>query len=190
MNAEVAKAASKDQPAHVAPRYSFGFAWLHWATAFLVVAAYVVTEARAALIETWPEFLRSAHVQVGLVFFFFMMVRLAVIPWAGSPGPASNPRFLDRFAYGIHGLLYVLMIIVPLSGIASSLLQAQDVSLLGLVTLPAPASEEIRWLATPARRLHELSAHALIMVALLHTLAALFHHFVLRDRLISRMSLW
>lgn len=190
MNAEVAKAASKDQSAHAVPRYSFGFAWLHWATALLVVAAYVVTEARAALIETWPELLRSSHIQLGLVFFFLMTVRLALIPWAASPDPAANPKFLDRFAYGIHGLLYVLMVIVPLSGVASSLLQTQDISLFGLVTLPAPTSEEIRWLATPARRLHELSAHALIMVALLHTLAALFHHFVLRDRLISRMSLW
>jgi hypothetical protein len=84
----------------------------------------------------------------------------------------------------------VLMIATPLSGIASALLQAQDISLFGLVTWPAPASQEIPWLAIPARRLHVLSAHALFMVALLHTVAALFHHFILRDRLLSRMSLW
>lgn len=61
---------------------------------------------------------------------------------------------------------------------------------ISLAAVPSLLVEESKWLLPIATRLHEISAHALIMLALIHTFGALVHHFVLRDRLISRMSFW
>lgn len=189
MTVDTSKGHAGATPPQRAPRYSFGFSVLHWVVAALLLAVYVVTEARAAMTGTTREALQAAHIQLGLLFLLLFFVRVFWLPWADAPGPAGQPGFFDRLTYGTHGLLYLLMVLVPLSGVASWLLQAQPLNIFGLAAVPSLLTEQSTWLVPMAKRLHEVSAHALIMLALIHTIGALVHHFILRDRLISRMSL-
>jgi cytochrome b561 len=189
--AEAEKAAKTvPKPTPYAPRYARGFAVLHWLVALLLVVAYALTEARAAMTGLQHEWLRAAHIQAGLLFLLLMAVRLAWLPWSNAPGPTGSPGFFDRLTYGTHGLLYLLMALVPLTGMMSWMLHAQPLSILGLAAVPSLLSEQSSWLVPLAKRLHEVSAHALIMLASIHTIGALTHHFILRDRLMSRMSIW
>lgn len=190
MGEAAAKTSPKIEPATPGPRYTRGFAVLHWLVAGLLVAAYVITETRAAVTGLAQEVLQVAHIQLGLLLLVLMLVRVVWLPWSNAPGPVGQPGFLDRLTAATHSLLYVLMFLAPLSGVAMWLLQAQPLSVFGLMTLPSPLSDESRWLLPVAKRLHEISAHGLLIVSLIHVVAALYHHFARRDRLISRMSLW
>lgn len=189
MTVDAPKGQTGAKPVQRTPRYSTGFAVLHWIAAALLLAVYVVTEARAAMTGTTREVLQAVHIQLGLLFLLLMIVRLIWLPWSDAPGPAGQPGFFDRLTYGTQGLLYLLMAMAPLSGVASWLLQAQPLSIFGLAAVPSLLTEQSNWLVPMAKRLHEFSAHALIMLALIHTIGALVHHFIRRDRLISRMSL-
>jgi cytochrome b561 len=172
------------------PRYAAGFAVLHWIVAALLVAVYVTTEARAALAGTTREMAQAIHIQLGLLFLLLWIVRIFWLSWSNAPGPIGQPGFFDRLTYGTHSLLYLLMLLVPLAGVMSWTLQAQPLSVFGLAAVPSLLIEESKWLLPIAKRLHEMTAHALIILAVIHTIGALIHHFIFRDRLISRMAFW
>jgi cytochrome b561 len=98
----------------------------------------------------------------------------------------SLEKFAARF---VHWLLYLLMLAMPLSGWAMSSAAGFDPSFFGLFTLPSLVSpnEELRELFA---LIHEYLAYSLIAVILLHSFAALKHHFYDRDDILTRMLKW
>ncbi len=173
-------------------RYGLVAVTFHWATVALVIAAWALGTfddvlprgpARAAGL--------FAHISAGLAILAMLAVRLA---WRiGDPPPQAEATALgalgERAGQLAHIALYALLIAVPISGIVLQFARGNAVPILGLYEIASP------WLANRAfarsvKEVHEVLADALVALAALHAGAALFHHWVLKDRTLLRMLPW
>ena len=103
------------------------------------------------------------------------------------------PRWQVRAAEASHLLLYLFMLLMPLSGwiLASAsptqdLLQMQNM-VFGAFALPDPFVPGVAWVEAAAHRVHTSAAIGLAALLALHAAAALKHQFVDRDGLLMRM---
>jgi len=90
---------------------------------------------------------------------------------------------LDKIAVITHYGLYVLVILMAASGIAMSLQAGLPAIVFGGSGTPLPESFAIYG----SRLAHGVISKLLLALATLHVLAALYHQFVRRDKLLSRM---
>ena len=160
---------------------------LHWATAVLVVTQF-------ALALTWDYFskparegMQSLHISLGVLLTAVIIARIA---WRLMPGhqvPSLNIGWVRLASKGVHYLLYLLLVAQAALGFAFRWAQGHPVSFFGLFAIPGPYGE----LARPDRRLihelHEWGGWAIVLIAFGHALAALYHHYVLKDRVLMRM---
>lgn len=95
-------------------------------------------------------------------------------------------RWLDPAAGIAHYSLYALLFAVPVAGIVLQFARGDALPFFGLAEISSP------WLKDPAfahsvKEVHEILAHALVILATIHAGAALIHHWVFRDRTLVRM---
>jgi cytochrome b561 len=133
-------------------------------------------------------FHRSIHADIGYVVLLLMALRLM---WRGinpTPAlPAGTSRWERVLAHINHGGLYVVTIIVALLGWAHSGAHKPDyASWFGLFRIPQFMSEN-RDNARLFENWHIYLAYVLIAMIVLHVVAALYHHFLKRDRVMLRM---
>jgi cytochrome b561 len=170
-------------------RYGAVVQVLHWATVILVVAAW--------LLGTFGDDLprgaaRDAglyiHMTAGLTVIAIVVLRMLWRTVDAPPAPEKTPLgpWLDRAGRLAHVVLYVLLIVVPAVGIASQFARGRPVPLFGLGEIASPSAAD-RTFARSVTELHELLANALMAVACLHAAAALAHHWLFRDRTLTRM---
>lgn len=160
----------------------------HWLVFFLVVGLLVV----AWIMTDMPDGpdkgqLYGLHKAFGVVLLVLMVARLL---WRMGTGRPALPAHLNAFeasaAHLNHAMLYVVLIAMPVAGIVMSLAAGYPIDVFGLFTLPAFETRNIP-MAMFAHTAHEILAWAVVALAGLHILAALRHHFVLRDTVLRRM---
>jgi cytochrome b561 len=171
-----------------AERYGLISQLIHWLTVVCVLTAWASGTFGEDVLEGSPGNLALLHMYPGLAVIVLLILRLA---WqAGNPTPLPAPTPLgvwgDRVAKLTHVALYVLLVAVPVTGIVLEFARGQAVPIFGLLDVASP------WIADRAfsrsvKEVHETVANLLLIVALLHAGAALFHHLVLRDSTLVRM---
>ena len=144
---------------------------LHWLITVLVVAVWFLGEgmedALDARLESGATGIagNTLHVWLGGLVFALILIRLVVRFTRGAPGPVSaEPAWAAAAATWGHRLLYLLMVAVPALGATTWYLGIEDLG-----------------------DLHGLVANALLIVAGLHGLVALWHQFIARDGTLMRM---
>lgn len=170
-------------------RYPAALRAIHWVTVALIVIVYGITYAEglfergtAARAMVW-----SLHISFGLLLIAFVAARLLVRATVPMPPPSTALSPLIHMASkAAHVLLYVLLIVTPLVGVYLAFLRGNEVSLFGLFTLPSPVAVD-RTFGRQVQEVHEWLANALVLIALVHALAALWHHFIRRDDVLRRM---
>ena len=161
---------------------------LHWSIVILIIAQYFLAETADEL----PDGLEklqwiSRHKSIGMVL---LLLAIARILWKlanrGQPVPAGR-GILKKAAAAGHGMLYLLLLLQPISGWAMSSAANYPVTLFGWFQFPAlvGASDGLH---EALEEVHEVLFYALVAVAVVHVLAALYHHFVLKDDVLMRMS--
>lgn len=161
---------------------------LHWiiaaAMAGTVVLAWEVMamdagDDRAALL--------AIHKSVGTAILMLAAFRLAWRARHPAPGyTVAMPAWQRRAAHGAHWLLYALMVAMPVSGYVSEAARARKTDFFGLFDIPRLAPLD-RKLSLYAQTAHSWSRYLLYALVAAHVGAALYHQFVLRDRLLERM---
>ena len=131
------------------------------------------------------------HISAGIAIMAMLVVRLA---WrVGDPPPPAETTPLvsgpDRAGRLAHIALYVLLIAVPVSGMVLQFARGNALPVFGLYEIASPWLAD-RAFARSVKEVHEVLANALVILAALHAGAALFHHWVLRDRTLLRMLPW
>ena len=95
-------------------------------------------------------------------------------------------RWMGLAAKIVQGLLYVLLFAVPLSAILGAWLEGHPLAYLGGLEVAAPfaASHD---LGVTIATIHTWLGDAILWVAGLHAVAALYHQFVLKDGVLASM---
>jgi cytochrome b561 len=162
---------------------------LHWLTLAALLLAFGLALAREGLegqvVRLWAL---DLHRGAGLLVWLLTCVRLAVrlrLPLADAHRSTSPAQRWASAA--VHGLLYVLLVALPLLGWALTCARGQPVMLPFFGALPAWPDRDLD-LADTLEVWHATAAWALAAVAGVHAAAALWHHRVLRDDVL--VSMW
>jgi cytochrome b561 len=170
-------------PTAIAPRYSRFMSTIHWLTAALVLVAYVTSEGQRH-VKADPPLL---HFACGLAVLVLVVPRVIVRLSRGAPAPEPGPwPWLVPAARIGHGLLYALLILVPLGGWYSLSRLGVHFSVAGL-TLPA-ITQAVDGPVGIIGDLHQIGGNALLILGGVHGAFGLWHHFALRDGTLRRMN--
>ena len=159
---------------------------LHWITAALVVANF-------ALAQTWDWFatpvkglMEDTHMSFGVLLTAVVVARLA---WRWLPGhqvSSIEAGWMRITSKATHYLLYLLLLAEAGLGFAFRWGAGRPMEFFGL-GIPPLIGEIAKPLRHDLREIHEWIGWAIIILALIHALAALYHHYVLKDRVLERM---
>lgn len=161
---------------------------LHWSIVILIIVQFFLADS-ADEMPDGPAKLQvyGQHASLGMLI---LLLAVARIGWRladrGRPVPVGE-GWMKKAAAAGHGLLYLLVLAQPLSGWAMWSAAGHTASLFGAVQFPAlvGANPELHEVLEDV---HEFLFDALAAVAVLHVAAALYHHFVLKDDVLRRMS--
>ena len=167
-------------------KYSNRVIIIHWLTLVLLIAAWFlgdsVSDARHEGGATIAGYM--VHMLVGGTILLLTLLRGVFRRADGVPPPLGDTP-MDKVAKGIHHLLYLLLILLPLSGIMQVLTSDVGKALLAGNASLLPA----KFTGVPAHQVHEILVNVLIVVVAVHVLGALKHQLVMKDNIIARMSL-
>lgn len=154
----------------------------------LIALTYAFVELRELFERGTPErsFMRKAHFSLGLMVLATVLLRVVVRWYGGTPPIVPSPAPWQRLAVKLsHGLLYALMLGMPLAGWLLLSLRGDAVPFFGL-TLP-PVAAENEALAKTLRGWHGDIGRAGYALIGLHAAAGLAHHYLRRDNTLRRM---
>jgi cytochrome b561 len=170
-------------------RYSSLVIGLHWFIFLLMIAIYSTMEFRGIFEKgSEPrELMKTIHFMLGASLLFLVVIRIAARIFSTTPAimPPLKPQ-LKILSKLMHFALYILMIAMPISGWLMLNAEGQAVPFFGLV-LPILVAED-KSLAEQLEELHEIGATVGYVLIGLHTAAALFHHYVMKNNVLLRMS--
>lgn len=171
--------------------YSGGQKLLHWVIALMLltlipVGIYMVQRGAATNFDAVTNQLYTAHKTFGFLVLLLIAARIVLRLRKGTPAPeAGLARMQVIAAESTHGLLYLLMIAVPVLGwLGVSAYGATG--LLGGFTLPSLLGKDTV-LGETILKYHGYAAYAMAGLIAMHIGAALFHRIVLKDGVLKRM---
>jgi cytochrome b561 len=159
---------------------------LHWATALLVLTQF-------ALAETWDFFphdtsetMQSTHVSFGILLTAVVVARVI---WRLIPGhqmPTIVGGWVELASKGVHYLLYVLLVVQAGLGWTIGWAMGRPIHFFG-APIANPVGALSRSTRHDIREIHSWVGWTIVIIALGHAVAALYHHYRLHDRVLGRM---
>lgn len=166
---------------------------LHWVTVVLVILAWMLGIFGDLLPRGEPRQTGLfIHIAAGILVIVLVIARLMWRLVDSRPLSETTKlstlfgRWIDPLAGIAHYALYALLVAVPVVGIVLQFARGDALPLFGLATIPTPWLKDAAF-AHNVKEVHEILAHALVVLAALHASAALVHHWVFRDRTLIRM---
>ena len=161
---------------------------LHWVIAVLIFAAFPLGLYMHGLpLSPFKLRLFNYHKWIGMAVLILVVVRVAWrIIYRPPALPANMPTWERSAASSMHLLLYALIVFAPLTGwLASSSAGFQTV-LFGVMPLPDLVGKN-KELGQFLFELHENWDYLLIAMVGVHLAAALKHHFLMHDEVLTQM---
>ncbi|TVO74095.1 cytochrome b [Sedimenticola selenatireducens] len=162
---------------------------IHWVMTLLIIGLFVLGLYMTGLdyYHPWYKTAPDIHRSLGIIMLLLLVFRLVWRMVNPKPAPVDNdPEILHKVAEWVHGLLYLLLFAIALSGYLISTADGRGIDVFNWFTVPAlvPGFENME---DRAGEIHFILATTLIALAGLHGLAALKHHFIDRDITLVRM---
>lgn len=172
-----------------AQRYPLVLRVLHWLLALLLAAQILLGFAA----ERWTpratsDLLFPFHFQLGILILCLMLLRLALRLALPVPGHEEGESpWRHRLRAAVHGLLYALVLLLPISGHVIWVWMGAARTFFGALEIPAffvpPDEETGRALAW---YVHVYGAWTLLALVCLHGAAAMSHAWRRKDGFIAR----
>lgn len=173
-----------------AVRYRAIVVWIHWITAALVVTQVVVGFAfNDFLARGTPEReqMFALHRTIGATILILALIRLAVrLMNPPPPYPSDFPKWERFAAVWSHRLFYILLIALPLTGLAAASGRAQDGTVPLLFGLALPAVPGVGP-DNDFGDVHEILVFTTLLLLVIHVGAALKNQFMSRTAVADRM---
>lgn len=160
---------------------------IHWLMAIIIMLDLNVAQKFGGEMELWDRLeSRVDHAQAGLIVTFLFFLRLFLRYRYGAPAlPAEMPYWQVISAKAGHYGLYVLMGMLIITGILSANFTAEPVVVFGTLNLSSEVQNDQMF--GLVRGIHEFSTNAIILLIIIHIIAALYHHFIVKDHTTSNM---
>ncbi|WP_045737684.1 cytochrome b [Xanthomonas sp. MUS 060] len=159
---------------------------LHWLMAAMILTMLFVGVGMVASVSQRP-WLLDLHRPLGIAIGLLALVRLGNrLRHRPPPLPADLPHWQKIAAHASHGLLYALMLAMPLLGWAMLSAGGYPIVLWAGVHLPAITSHN-PVLYAELRCAHGWLGYLLFATVLGHLCAALFHAWIRRDDVLASM---
>lgn len=163
---------------------------LHWLLALAIVLTFSFGLYMVELPFS-PQRLKQYnwHKWAGMTILLLSCARLLWRLTHPAPAlPAHLPTWQRWASSGTHALMYALFFAIPLVGWTYSSALGFPIVLYGVIEMPDFVSRDTE-LAETLKLIHKVLAYSLAALVVLHVLAALQHHFILKDGLLARMGL-
>jgi cytochrome b561 len=158
---------------------------LHWVTAALVVILWTLGQTIDFFPKGAPKIdARSTHFVLGATLGIVLLIRVAWRASAGRSLPLAYRGWVGIAARVVHYGLYALLAATVILGVFNAW-QRGDV-FFNVFTIPKLVPGDLA-LKRTLEELHGDCADLVLIVAGLHALAALAHHYLLRDPVLRRM---
>jgi cytochrome b561 len=170
-------------------RYTTTAILFHWLLAVMIIGAFTLGLVMTDMPGITPTKLKyfSWHKWAGVTILALAALRLLWRLTHKAPAyPAGMPAWQMTSANVLHGMLYVLMFAVPLSGYFYTLASGYPVVYFGVLELPVLIDKNEQ-LKPVLQAVHYWLNMGMAACVALHVAAALKHHFIDRDGLIKRM---
>lgn len=172
-------------------RYDFVAIAFHWMIGIGIVAVGVAEMLREVLFAKGTAtrvLLKALHEPAGLVIMVLIVARIA---WRLAHKPPAMPGDMKPWEISAakltHLALYVLMIVIPVLGLAATAARGRAIDF-GAFQIAVPFQV---WTDRATRKLitgaHELATQLMLAIALVHAIAAIWHHLVRRDDVLTRI---
>ena len=168
-------------------RYSGIAQALHWATAILVLIAFIYGPGGSEQRVYSParDFDRQLHETWGFCVLSLVTLRMLWRIVDTRPDP-EGPRWMITAATVTHFALYALLFAVPFTAITGAWLEGHPLTLLARIEIP-PALPLAHDIGATVASIHTWLGDTTMWIAGLHAVAALFHQFVLNDDVLASM---
>jgi len=160
---------------------------LHWAVALLVFLQFFLAITWGYFSHDTRETMQSLHVSLGILLTAAIIVRIV---WRLIPGhqvSSVHAGWVRNASKGVHYLLYLLLVAQVVTGFLLRWAQGRPAGFFGLFGIPGPFGALDRATRREIHQIHEWIGWAIVIIALGHALAALYHHYALKDRVLGRM---
>ncbi|WP_105199842.1 cytochrome b [Pseudoalteromonas sp. T1lg10] len=160
---------------------------LHWLTGLLFIGVL----AFGLYVEELPKGdekleMLTLHKSFGITVLCFAFARLL---WRLKEGEITHVAELSKVqeltAKSVHMVLLIGTLLMPISGLMMSIGGGHGAALFGFELYPE--SEKIEWMGSLGHDIHGPAAWLLLVTLLVHIAAAIKHHFIDKDKTLSRM---
>ncbi|WP_243050076.1 cytochrome b [Dyella sp. RRB7] len=161
--------------------------FFHWTTALLIIGNGIFGLAMDLASSPMQKINWLAlHKSIGLTVLALLLLRLLWRVGDRRPKDEPAPRWQTIVAHAVHGVLYLLIAALPLSGWWFNSIAGKPLQFFKLFNLPAltTAHPELRHFA---HGVHEKLFWILVVILVLHVAGAWKHHLLDRDNTLLRM---
>ena len=174
--------------------YDFLSRAFHWVTAIVVVSAFVLGPGNFGKItrqgidpSTQGDIVW--HESLGIFVFVITVLRLLWVAFRPLVTPTKMPRWMRVTGTLVHVALWILLLALPMTALLSLGSESHPLTLLWGVRveqLNVIANSSIAKLADWGD-VHKFLGNTIVWIAGFHALAAIFHHVILKDGVLSAM---
>jgi cytochrome b561 len=161
---------------------------LHWLVLGLLAAQFAIAWTMPEVHRgTRPDGLIAWHLSLGTLIMLLIVIRvLWRLTHPAPPLPTQLPQWQQTLARLTHFLLYAILLVLPLLGWGNASSRGWDVRLFGIVPLPRLFAQGSHF-GHELGDIHTVASYVLLGLVGLHSAAALYHHFVAKNRVLIGM---
>jgi cytochrome b561 len=167
--------------------YGLATRLMHWIMAVAIVAMFVLGLWMVTLTYYSPYYRLAPdiHRSVGMLLLFLLAGRFAWRLANPKPSDSELSPFERLAANAVHWGFYPLLFALMVSGYLISTSDGRPIAVFNWFTVPALFAR--KGMEDTAGEVHEWLAYITIALVVLHAAASLKHHFVDRNRVLTRM---
>jgi cytochrome b561 len=158
----------------------------HWWLALVIIGLFALGVWMVTLgyYDSWYQKAPHWHVGIGIVFSMLLLLRVIWHRFSPKPKALGAPRDQLLAKLG-HTAMYLLLWIIVVAGYFITTADGSAVAVFDWFEIPALIKQ--KGLEQTAGLVHQYLAYALMAFVVIHTLAALKHHFKDKDQTMTRM---
>jgi cytochrome b561 len=159
--------------------------YYHWISAALILGLWFIGQNIDSFSKGDPRVIvRSIHITLGIILAVIFALRLKWKAQGGVKLPQATPGMLGKLAIGVHHLLYLLLGLTLVVGIAAVWIRGDNIFNLFHIPPFDPTDAQLR---EEVVDIHEFLANSLLVLAAGHALMAIWHHKIMKDGVLKRM---